>query len=194
MAMTLVVKWWAVVLRGVAAIVFGVVALFWPPSAVAALVLLFGAYALVDGVFNLVAAATAPRLGRPWGWLAVEGVVSIVTGLVAFFWPGLTAIALVLVIAFWSVVTGIAEILAAIWLRRYIKREWLLALSGFLSLAFGVLLFLAPVAGAVAIAIWVGAYAIVFGSLLVWLGLRLRAWGREAEQLAAPGLARPIQT
>jgi uncharacterized membrane protein HdeD (DUF308 family) len=194
MAMTMVVKWWAVVLRGVAAILFGVVALFWPPSAVAALVLLFGAYALVDGVFNLVAAATAPRTGRRWGWLAVEGVVSIVTGLVTFFWPGLTALALVLVIAFWSMVTGIAEILAAIWLRKYIKREWLLALSGILSIAFGVLLFLAPVAGAVAIAIWVGAYAIVFGSLLVALGLRLRAWGREAEQLAAPGLARPIQT
>ena len=192
MAMSLVVKWWAVVLRGVAAILFGVIAVFWPPTAVAALVLLFGAYALIDGVLNLVAAAGAPRVGRPWGWLAFEGVVSILTGLVAFFWPGLTAIALVLVIGFWSLITGIAEIVAAIALRRYIRREWLLGLSGLLSIAFGVLLFLAPVAGAVAIAIWVGAYAIVFGSLLVWLGLRLRAWGRVAEQLAAPGLARPV--
>ena len=192
MAMSLVVKWWAVVLRGVAAILFGVIAVFWPPTAVAALVLLFGAYALIDGVLNLVAAAGAPRVGRPWGWLAFEGVVSILTGLVAFFWPGLTAIALVLVIAFWSLITGIAEIVAAIALRKYIRREWLLGLSGLLSIAFGVLLFLAPVAGAVAIAIWVGAYAIVFGSLLVWLGLRLRAWGRVAEQLAAPGLARPV--
>jgi uncharacterized membrane protein HdeD (DUF308 family) len=192
MAMSLVVKWWAVVLRGVAAIVFGVIAVFWPPTAVAALVLLFGAYALIDGVLNLVAAAGAPRVGRPWGWLAFEGVVSILTGLVAFFWPGLTAIALVLVIGFWSLITGIAEIVAAIALRKYIRREWLLGLSGLLSIAFGVLLFLAPVAGAVAIAIWVGAYAIVFGSLLVWLGLRLRAWGRVAEHLAAPGLARPV--
>jgi uncharacterized membrane protein HdeD (DUF308 family) len=192
MAMSLVVKWWAVVLRGVAAILFGVIAVFWPPTAVAALVLLFGAYALIDGVLNLVAAAGAPRVGRPWGWLAFEGVVSILTGLVAFFWPGLTAIALVLVIGFWSLITGIAEIVAAIALRKYIRREWLLGLSGLLSIAFGVLLFLAPVAGAVAIAIWVGAYAIVFGSLLVWLGLRLRAWGRVAEQLAAPGLARPV--
>jgi uncharacterized membrane protein HdeD (DUF308 family) len=104
-----------------------------------------------------------------------------------------TALALVFVIAAWSVVTGIIEILAAIWLRRLIQREWLLGLSGFLSIAFGVLLFIAPVAGAVAIAIWVGAYAILFGSLLVWLGLRLRAWGRQAEQLAPPGgLPRPV--
>jgi uncharacterized membrane protein HdeD (DUF308 family) len=142
---------------------------------------------------NLIAATSATRKGRPWGWLAFEGVVSIVTGLLAFLWPVVTALALVFVIAAWSVVTGIIEILAAIWLRRLIQREWLLGLSGFLSIAFGVLLFIAPVAGAVAIAIWVGAYAILFGSLLVWLGLRLRAWGRQAEQLAPPGgLPRPV--
>jgi uncharacterized membrane protein HdeD (DUF308 family) len=171
-------NWWALVIRGVAGVLFGIGALVWPPAAVAALVLLFGAYALVDGIFNIVAAVRAPREGRRWGWLMFSGVIGIATGLITFFFPGITALALVLLVAAWSVVTGVAEIVAAIQLRKQIRHEWLWILSGLLSVVFGVLLFLLPVAGAVALAIWIGAYMLVFGALLIAFGIRLRRWGR----------------
>jgi uncharacterized membrane protein HdeD (DUF308 family) len=179
MVRNLAENWWALVIRGAAAVLFGIAALVWPPGAVAALVLLFGAYALIDGVFNLVAAIRAPREGRRWGWLAFSGVAGIATGLITFFYPGITALALVLLIASWSVVTGVAEIIAAVRLRTLIEHEWLLGLSGLLSVIFGVLLFLMPRAGAIALAIWIGAFALVFGALLIALGVRLRRWGRQ---------------
>jgi uncharacterized membrane protein HdeD (DUF308 family) len=176
MAMNLASHWWVLVLRGVAAVVFGVLALLYPPGAIAALVVLFGAYAIVDGIFNIVAAVRTPRGGERWGWLLFEGIISVVAGLVTLFWPGPTALALVLLIGAWSLVTGIAEIAAAIRLRKTIEGEWLLGLSGVLSIAFGILVFIAPGAGAVAIAIWIGAYAIAFGALLIALGVKLRSW------------------
>jgi len=178
MVRNLAQNWWALVIRGVAGVLFGIGALVWPPAAVAALVLLFGAYALVDGIFNIVAAVHAPREGRRWGWLMVSGVIGIATGLITFFFPGITALALVVLVASWSVVTGVAEIVAAIRLRKQIRHEWLWILSGLLSVAFGVLLFLLPAAGAVALAIWIGAYMLVFGALLIAFGLRLRKWGQ----------------
>jgi uncharacterized membrane protein HdeD (DUF308 family) len=181
MAMNLAVSWWAIVLRGAAAILFGLFALIFPPAVVTALVLLFGAYAILDGALNLAAAMRAPQGGRRWGWLAFEGSVSLVIGLIAFFWPGPTAVALVYMFAFWALVTGIAKIAAAVRLRRQIRGEWLLGLSGGLSVAFGILLFIVPGAGLVVIAICIGVYAIVFGALLVGLGLRLRAWSRGSE-------------
>ncbi len=176
--MTLADNWWAIALRGVAAVLFGAIALFWPPVAVAALVLLFGAYALVDGIFNLIAAFRAPRRGRPWGMLAFSGIVGVLAGVLTFFWPGLTALALVLVIAWWAIITGIAEIVAAIRLRKLIQHEWLLGLSGLLSVALGVLLLVRPGIGAITVAIWIGAYALIFGVMLIALGFRLRSWGR----------------
>jgi len=178
MVRNLAQNWWALVIRGVAGVLFGIGALVWPPAAVAALVLLFGAYALVDGIFNIVAAVHAPREGRRWGWLMVSGVIGIATGLITFFFPGITALALVVLVASWSVVTGVAVIVAAIRLRKQIRHEWLWILSGLLSVAFGVLLFLLPAAGAVALAIWIGAYMLVFGALLIAFGVRLRRWGR----------------
>ena len=178
MVRSLAQNWWALVIRGVAGVLFGIGALVWPPAAVAALVLLFGAYALVDGIFNIVAAVRVPREGGRWGWLVFSGVIGIATGLITFFFPGITAVALVLLIAFWSVVTGVAEIIAAVRLRKLIRHEWLWILSGLLSVAFGVLLFLLPAAGAVALAIWIGAYMLVFGALLIAFGIRLRNWGR----------------
>lgn len=178
MVRSLAQNWWALVIRGVAGVLFGIGALVWPPVAVAALVLLFGAYALVDGIFNIVAAVRAPREGRRWGWLMFSGLIGIATGLITFFLPGATALALVVLVAFWSVVTGVAEIVAAIRLRKQILHEWLWILSGLLSVAFGVLLLVVPAAGAVALAIWIGAYMLVFGALLIAFGLRLRKWGR----------------
>jgi uncharacterized membrane protein HdeD (DUF308 family) len=179
MVRNLAENWWALVIRGAAAVLFGIAALVWPPGAVTALVLLFGAYALVDGVFNLVAAMRAPREGGRWGWLVFSGLAGIATGLITFFYPGITALALVLLVASWSVVTGVAEIIAAVRLRKLIEHEWLLGLSGLLSVIFGLLLFLMPGAGAIALAIWIGAFALVFGGLLIALGVRLRRWGRE---------------
>jgi uncharacterized membrane protein HdeD (DUF308 family) len=179
MVSNLAENWWALVLRGVAGVLFGIVALVWPPGAVTALVLLFGAYALVDGIFNLIAAFRAPREGKRWGWLAFSGVIGVATGLIAFFFPSITALALVLLVAAWSLVTGIAEIVVAVRLRREMKHEWLLGLSGLLSVAFAVLLFLMPAVGAIALAIWIGAYALVFGGLLIALGIRLRSWSRS---------------
>jgi uncharacterized membrane protein HdeD (DUF308 family) len=192
MALNLARYWWALALRGVAAIVFGVIALFWPPAAIAVLVAIFGAYALVDGILNLIAAVRAGRTGQRWGALVFEGVVSLVVGIVTLFFPVVTALALVLFVGAWSVVTGVAEVVAAIRLRELIQGEWLLALAGILSIAFGVLLFISPLIGAIAIAIWIGVYSLVFGALLVGLALRLRSWVRQQEtQIPAGPVARP---
>jgi uncharacterized membrane protein HdeD (DUF308 family) len=171
-------NWWAVALRGVAAIIFGILAFIMPGVTLAVLVLLFGSYALVDGILNIIAAVSGRSGVRPWWALLLEGIVSIGAGLVAFFMPGLTALALVYVIAAWAVVTGVLEIVAAIRLRKAIDNEWWLGLSGALSIVFGVVLMMAPGAGALALVLWIGAYAVIFGILLVALGVRLR--GRRA--------------
>ena len=174
-------NWWAVALRGLAAVVFGIAAFVWPQVTLTALVLLFGAYALVDGIFSLIYAFGSATPFR--GLLVVEGLVSIVAGIVALVWPGTATLAVLYLIAAWAVVTGIVEIVAAIDLRRVIENEWLLALGGIASIAFGVLLALQPTAGAVAVAWLIGAYALAFGMLLIALGYRLRALGqRPAER------------
>jgi uncharacterized membrane protein HdeD (DUF308 family) len=186
MALNLARYWWALALRGTAAIIFGIIALFWPPAAIAVLVAIFGAYALVDGIFNLIAAVRAGRSGQRWGALVFEGIVSLLVGLLTLFFPRVTALALVLLVGAWSLVTGIAELVAAIKLRRLIEHEWLLALAGILSIAFGILLFISPLIGAIAIAIWIGAYCLVFGALLVGLALRLRSWAARQQETHIP--------
>ena len=166
-------NWWALVLRGIAGVIFGVLTFMFPAMTLNGLILLFGAYAIVDGVFNIVAAVIG-RTGQPWWHLVLEGVVSVAAGVIAFGWPGLTALALLWVIAGWAIVTGVLELIAAIRLRQHISNEWWLVLSGIASVVFGVLLFVAPVAGALAITLWIGAYAVLFGVLMIGLGVRLR--------------------
>ena len=167
--------WWAVALRGALAVVFGLVALVWPGVTIIVLVALFGAYVLVDGVIALGAAVFGgPRPARRRGWLIFEAVTGIAAGVITFVWPGITALALLMVIAAWAVITGVVEIVAAVRLRRELEGEWLLAVSGVASIVFGLLLAIRPSAGAVAVVWLIGAYAILFGAVLVALGLRLR--------------------
>jgi uncharacterized membrane protein HdeD (DUF308 family) len=202
-------NWWALALRGLLAVLFGLGALLFPIAAIGALTLLFGAYAMLDGVLALVAAAQVggsstgepardthfiePReenQGTRWWGLLLEGVAGIVVGLLTLAWPGATAFALVMLIAAWSVATGVFEIVAAVRLRRHVEGEWLLAAAGVLSILFGLALFLFPVAGAVAIVWLIGAYALMFGVLMIILGFRLRSLGggprREADRIEAP--------
>ena len=167
-------NWWVIALRGVIAIVFGVITLLLPGVTLAALMLLFGAYALVEGILNIVAAIRDRRGGRTSGALLLEGMVSIAAGLITIVVPGVTALALLYLIAAWAIITGVLEIVAAVRLRKVIRHEWWLALSGALSVILGVLMMIAPAAGALAVVLWIGAYAIVFGVLLVALAFRLR--------------------
>jgi uncharacterized membrane protein HdeD (DUF308 family) len=185
---TLVRNWWVVALRGVAGVLFGIFTFFAPGISLAALVLLFGAYALVDGILAIVSAFRRRGAGR-WWVLLLEGLIGVAAAVVTFVWPAITALALLYVIAVWALLTGIVEIAAAIQLRRVITGEWLLALSGVLSLVLGALLIAFPRAGALAVVIWIGAYALVFGVLLIVLGVRLRAWAQGASPRAAPGAA-----
>nr|WP_263011960.1 HdeD family acid-resistance protein [Pseudomonas aeruginosa] len=166
--------WKLVALRGVAALVFGVLTLLSPALALTVLVLFWGAYALVDGVFALVAAFSMRSAGQ-FNWpLALVGVIGVAAGLVAFFWPQLTAIGLLLIIAGWALAMGIFQIVAAIRLRKSIRNEWWMILSGAISVLFGVLMIANPGAGALAVVWVIGAYAVFFGVLLVMLALRLR--------------------
>ena len=166
--------WWLVLLRGIAGIVFGVLAFVWPGLTLLTLVILYGAYALVDGVFALIAAFSGGAKPVPTWWLIVVGVAGIAAGIVTFVWPGMTAFVLIIFIGAWAIVHGIFEIVGAIRLRKEIDNEWWLILAGVLSVIFGIIVLVAPGAGALGL-IWViGAYSIVFGILLVGLSLRLR--------------------
>jgi len=176
-------NWGWIVLRGVAAILFGILAFVLPGITLAVLVIVWGAYALADGILALVAAYRVRDQGKPFWSLVIVGLLGIAAGIVTFIWPGMTALVLLLFIAAWAVVMGIFQIIAAIRLRKEIQNEWLLGLSGVLSVLFGIIMFAQPGAGALAV-IWViAAYAIVFGVLLVWLGLRLK---KRSESRTAP--------
>jgi uncharacterized membrane protein HdeD (DUF308 family) len=188
-AIVLASNWWALALRGVAGIIFGIIAFVVPGAAIAALVIVFGAYALVDGIFALVAAVRAGREHARWGALALEGIVGIIVGAWTFLAPGLTAVALVVLIGAWAVITGALEIAAAIRLRKTIRGEWLLGLAGVFSVLFGIVLWIAPIAGAVVLAWWIGAYAVVFGVMQLALAFRLRKWIRLLDQ-ARPTVVR----
>ena len=173
-AASLARNWWAVALRGVAALIFGILTAVWPEISLAALVLLFGIYAIVDGIFNVISAVRERQGERRWWALLLEGLVSIAAGVFTLVVPGLTALALVYVIAGWAIVTGVLEVAAAAMLRRQVHGEWRLVLSGVLSLILGVMVAIWPGAGALAMVLWIGAYAILFGVLLIALGFRLR--------------------
>jgi uncharacterized membrane protein HdeD (DUF308 family) len=179
-AVILARNWWVLALRGLIALLFGVMALAWPGITLTVLVLLFGAYVLVDGVFAVVAALNAPKGYSRWWVLLVEGVVGVIVGALTFFWPAMTALVLLYFIAAWAIITGALEIAAAIRLRKAIGNEWLLVFGGALSILFGLMLMLMPVAGALAVVWLIGIYAVLFGVLLLALAFRLRKWGATA--------------
>jgi len=176
---TLVHNWWVVLLRGIAGILFGILTFVSPAISLGALVLLFGAYSFADGVLAIISAIRNRAESERWWIVLIQGLAGVGAGLVTLLWPGITALALLAVVAAWALVIGGLEIAAAIRLRKVITGEWLLVLSGIASIILGVLLALFPGPGALALVIWIGAYAIVSGVLLVALALRLRSWGRE---------------
>ena len=167
-------NWWVLVLRGVLAILFGVAAWAWPDLTLTVLVAFFGAYALVDGVFAVVAGIASHGENRRWWAELLVGVAGIVAGILTWVWPGVTTLALLYLIAAWAIATGVFEIAAAIELRKAIENEWLLGLGGLASVLFGLLLIVFPGEGALGILWLIGAYAVLFGVLLIALGFRLR--------------------
>src|SRR5438874_7801967 len=171
---TFKLNWWLLALRGLVAVLFGVLAFAWPGATLITLVWLFGAFALVNGILSLAVAVKAPKGYPRFGSLILGGLLGILAGLLAFVMPGITALGLLILIASWAMVTGVLEIIAAIKLRKEISNEWLLALAGVASLAFGVVLLLQPAAGALLLIWWIGGYALLFGILLIVLAFRMR--------------------
>ncbi len=174
---TLAEHWWLFLIRGILAIVFGILAFMWPALTVLVLTLLWGAYAVADGIMALWAAFAGQQgtRGNRW-WLALLGVLGIVAGIIAFTSPGVAAIALLVVIAFWAIVAGIAQIVGAIRLRHEITDEWLLGLSGVLLLLFGLALIFQPVSGILSIVWLISLGSLVFGILTVMFAFKLRRY------------------
>jgi uncharacterized membrane protein HdeD (DUF308 family) len=168
--------WWLVALRGLAAVLFGVLAFVWPGITLLTLVYLYGAYALINGVLAFILAVRAPKGHPRLATLILHGVVSVAAGVIAFLMPGITTLALLFLIAAWAIVAGIFEIAAAVRLRKVISHEWLLVLAGIVSVLFGVILLARPAAGLLVLVWWVGAFAMVFGFLLIGLAFRMRHW------------------
>jgi uncharacterized membrane protein HdeD (DUF308 family) len=167
-------NWGWIELRGVAAVIFGVLAFAWPGITLVVLTLFFGAYVLTDGIFALMAAYRRREGRRPVWPLVLVGLLGVAAGATTFLWPEMTALLLLMFIAVWALFIGIFQIAAAIRLRKEIDNEWMLGASGALSVLFGVLMIANPGAGAVALAWMIGAYSIVFGVLLIALGVRLK--------------------
>lgn len=166
-------NWGWILLRGICAIIFGLLTFAWPGLTLLTLVMFYGAFALVDGGAALVAAVTKGAPAPRW-WLALVGVIGIGAGLVTLFHPAITGIVLLYFIAGWSIAMGVLQIIGAISLRKEIEDEWLLIASGVLSVAFGILLMLYPAAGALSMALMIGIFAIINGGVLVAFAMRLR--------------------
>ena len=179
-------SWWAVGLRGILGILFGLICLLTPGIAIEVFVILFAAYMLVDGVFAIASGIKAARNGERWGLLILEGIVDIAAGLVAVLWPAITLIALIWIVAIWAIVSG-ALMLGAAFTLKLDHGRWWLALGGIASLIFGILLVIEPLIGAVVLTMWIGAYALVFGIFLLILAFQLHAKKEEREHKAPAG-------
>ncbi len=172
--------WWMLALRGVLAILFGLVALFLPGIALLAFILVFASYAIIDGITAAFVALRERRFLKRWGWVLVEGILSVVAGVLAFVYPGITALVLLYIVAAWAILSGILELMTALFLRGDHYREWALALAGVLSLFFGLVLFFFPGAGLLSLLWLVGIYSILFGVLFIVRAFQLRSWSLAA--------------
>lgn len=168
-------RWWMIGLRGLLGVLFGLLAFAMPLPTLVALVWLFGLYAFLDGLFSLAAAWRRRPGDPPWWALLLSGAAGVAAGMISFVWPGITALALVYLIAAWAFITGLFQVAAAIRLRKEIEGEWMLGLSGILSVGLGVLLAVMPGAGAIGLVWYFGAYALLFGVVLMVLSYRLRS-------------------
>ena len=177
-------NWWTFTLRGVFALLFGVLAIVAPGATLTTLIFVFGFYAILNGVFALYAAWKLRSFER-WWLLLLEGLLGIVAGVIAFVWPGATALAFLSIIAAWAILVGILQIVAAIRLRQVIENEWSLGLGGLASVIFGVLLVVWPRSGLVTISWIIGIYAVAFGVMLLVLGSRLRGLNKTNQQRAS---------
>ncbi len=169
-------NWWALALRGLAALVLGVVAITLPGPTLAAIVLVFAIYAIVDGVLAIIAAVRGIRRKERWVPMLIEGILGIAAGVIAVVWPAIGALALTLLVAAWALMTGVLEIVAAVRLRKVIKGEWLLLIAGILSVVLALFLAVFPGAGILTLVWWLGAYAIAYGIITLALGFRVRSW------------------
>jgi uncharacterized membrane protein HdeD (DUF308 family) len=185
MCAVLAENWWAMALRGVFGILFGLIALFAPGPTILSLILLFSAYMLVDGVFGIISAVRAAGRHERWGLLLLEGLVNIAAGVIAFLLPGLTVIVFVLLMAAWALVSGGLMLGAAFKLTQQHGRWWL-ALGGVVSMIYGVLLAIAPLIGALVLTWWLGAYALAFGVILLVLAFRLRGQKNQGTGSGSP--------
>jgi uncharacterized membrane protein HdeD (DUF308 family) len=174
-------SWWAVGLRGILGILFGLICLLTPGVAVEVFVILFSAYMLVDGVFAIVSGIKAARNGERWGLLILEGIVDLAAGVVAFLWPAITLVALIWIIAVWAVVSG-ALMLSAAFTLNIDHGRWWLALGGIASIIFGILLVIEPLIGAVVLTLWIGAYALMFGVFLLVVAFQLHSRKEERDR------------
>ena len=169
----LAANWWAMLLRGIAAILFGVLAFVLPGATILSLVLIFAAFSLVDGLFAVVAAIRGARAGERWGLLLAHGIVGVLIGVIAFAWPGITVVAFVLLVAAWALISGVTMLMSAFKLKASHGRGWLM-FGGIASLIYGVLLVVSPMIGALVGIWWIGAYALVFGVIVVVFAFRLK--------------------
>lgn len=166
-------NWWLILLRGIAAVIFGVLTFAWPGVTLLTLVMLYGAFALVDGALALVAAIMGGQPAPRW-WLALVGLLGLVAGLITLALPGITAVILLYCIAFWAIAIGVMQIVGAIRLRKEIDNEWMLIASGVISVLFGLVMILSPGAGALGLLFVIGVYAVIHGIMLITLAFRLR--------------------
>jgi uncharacterized membrane protein HdeD (DUF308 family) len=169
---------WAIALRGVAALLLGVLTFLMPNVTLAALVTVLGAYFLVDGLFAIAAAVRGLREHERWGWMLAQGIIGVVAGLIALFTPAIGALALTWLVAGWALATGVFEIAAAIRLRKVMTGEWLLLLAGVLSVILGFVVALFPGIGALLLVSWVGAFALIYGIVNLALAVRIKQWTR----------------
>lgn len=175
MSVILATTWWSLLIRGIAALALGILALAWREISIYQLTLLFFGYAMIHGVVNLAGAISAAEAHQRWASLLIEALAGIAAAIIAVAWPGVTEVDLIYIVAAWGLATGAPEIASAVRLRRRVRGEWMLALSGIASIVLGILMVALPLASAFDIALWLGVYALLIGALLTSLALRHRA-------------------